>query len=453
MSVCIIISYAGWSTESYTDDMLKFVLSFLVAVVTSFYLFPFEFAILPGVNTKMAMAGLGLVVAGISIARKRSAGLDMDFVVIILLAVGISMASLLTIAWNGTNDKSFISYYISVLVWLSAAYVVCHVISLVHGKVTVELVCNYLILVCCIQCILALIMDYYPPLRMAVDSMLGGTEAYMGKAEGRMYGIGCALDVAGLKFSAVLVMIAWLCVNGSEQVQKYIVLYALAFIIITVIGNMISRTTTMGDVLAIGYWVLCGLRTGRRNNVYRWNFLQTFGIMALIFLPAIIVLYNTNYSFYTNIRFAFEGFFSLFETGRWQTTSNDILFNHMIVFPDNFTTWLIGDGYAANPEYDQYYIGESYHGFYKGTDIGYLRYIFYFGLLGLGLFIAYFCKVAGVCMKRFPLYRMMFLMVLAVNFIGWIKVSTDLFVVFALFLCIPQEGVEENNGIPDNEIE
>lgn len=433
--------------------MLKVVLSFLVAVVTSFYFFPFEFAFLPGINTKMAMAGLGLVVAGVSFAKTRNAGLDMDFVVIIILAVGISMASLLTISWNGTNDKSFISYYVSVLVWLSAAYVVCKFIALVHGKVSVELVCQYLILVCCIQCIIALAMDYYPPLRLAVDSMLGDTEAYMGKAEGRMYGIGCALDVAGLKFSAVLVMIAWLCVHGSEQVQKYIVLYVLAFIIITVIGNMISRTTTMGDVLAIGYWFFCGLRTGRNVNAYSWTFLRVFGITAAIFLPVIIILYNTNYSFYTNIRFAFEGFFSLFETGRWQTTSNDILFNHMIVFPDNFTTWLIGDGYAANPEYDQYYIGESYHGFYKGTDIGYLRYIFYFGLVGLGLFIAYFCKVAGVCMKRFPLFRMMFLMVLAVNFIGWIKVSTDLFVVFALFLCIPQEDSEDGSEIHEKEVE
>lgn len=433
--------------------MLKVVLSALVTVITSFYFFPFEFAFLPGINTKMAMAGLGLVVAGASIAGRRNAEVNMDFVVILLLAVGISVASLLTIAWNGTNDKSFISYYISVLVWLSAAYVVCRVIGLVHGKVTVELVCGYLILVCSVQCIIALAMDYYSPLRLAVDSMLGGTEAYMGKAEGRMYGIGCALDVAGLKFSSVLVMIAWMCVHGSEQVQKYIVLYVLAFIIITVVGNMISRTTTVGDVLAIGYWIICALRNGKGKDACQWNFLRVFGMAAVICTPVIAVLYNTNHAFYSDIRFAFEGFFSLFETGRWQTTSNDILFNHMIVFPDNVRTWVIGDGYAANPEYDKYYVGESYHGFYKGTDIGYLRYIFYFGLVGLGLFITYFCKVAGVCMKRFPAYRMVFLMVLAVNFIGWVKVSTDLFVVFALFLCIPYEDGNENSGPVEKEME
>lgn len=86
----------------------------------------------------------------------------------------------------------------------------------------------------------------------------------------------------------------------------------------------------------------------------------------------------TNPVFYQQIRFGFEGFFAWIETGRWETNSNDILLNHMLVFPDNMKTWLIGDGYGANPtENDPYYIGKAYHGFYMGTDIGYLRFIFF----------------------------------------------------------------------------
>ena len=34
---------------------------------------------------------------------------------------------------------------------------------------------------------------------------------------------------------------------------------------------------------------------------------------------------------------------------------------------------------------------------------------------------------------------MMFFLILAVNMIGWLKVSTDIFLVFALFLCISKE--------------
>ena len=116
----------------------------------------------------------------------------------------------------------------------------------------------------------------------------------------------------------------------------------------------------------------------------------------------------------------------------------------MLVFPETLKTWIIGDGYAANPDYiDPYYIGQSYHGFYKGTDIGYIRFIFYFGLIGAFAMIAFICKVAFTCARRFPSYKLMFLMMLAINLIGWLKVSTDIFLVFAPFLCISASEEEE----------
>ena len=78
-----------------------------------------------------------------------------------------------------------------------------------------------------------------------------------------------------------------------------------------------------------------------------------------------------------------------------------------------------------------------------GTDVGYLRFIFYFGIMGLVLFIYFFWRVAQICVRRFNSYEILFLMILAVNMIGWVKVSTDIFLVFALFLCVAEEeGVE-----------
>ena len=128
------------------------------------------------------------------------------------------------------------------------------------------------------------------------------------------------------------------------------------------------------------------------------------------------------------------------ETGRWETGSNNILLNRMIVFPETFKTWLIGDGYIENPyNLDPYYIGPDYHGFYMGTDIGYLRFLFYFGIFGAIALVTLICYAAASCIRRFPSYKTMFLLILAVNLIVWFKVSTDIFMVFALFLCIPKE--------------
>ena len=164
----------------------------------------------------------------------------------------------------------------------------------------------------------------------------------------------------------------------------------------------------------------------------------------------IIFLYNNNNSILENLRFAFEGFFSLIETGEWQTHSNDMLKN-MVVFPDNLRTWLIGDGYFNGPSivgsssFDPFYIGPNYGYFYKGTDIGYLRYIFYYGLIGLITFSIYFIKTSQICIKYFKPYKLMFVMILLMNFIGWLKVSSDIFPVFSIYLVLAMDSSNDNS--------
>jgi hypothetical protein len=54
-------------------------------------------------------------------------------------------------------------------------------------------------------------------------------------------------------------------------------------------------------------------------------------------------------------------------------------------------------------------------------------------------------KATDICIKRFKDYKAMFLLLLAVNMIVWLKVSTDIFLVFAIYLCIPKEDNEEYN--------
>lgn len=416
---------------------MKAILVVLTTILTSFYFFPFEFVFLPGINTKMAMAGVGLVWFGFNIAKGRKGNIDKDFFVLSLIALSLSLFSLVAMVYNNTRDGSFLTYFVSMWVWLGGAYTAIQVIKKVHGYVSVELVCNYLIAVCVAQCIIAYSMSVMPVLKSFVDSFLGGEDAFMGKAEGRIYGIGAALDVAGLRFSAVLVMLAFLSVNHSSEHTGLSLLYVIAFFLITVIGNMMARTTTVGVALSLIYWIINAIVKRGDNQVN--SFLRVLIGVAIVIIPLIAIQYNSDPLFQEKIRFAFEGFFSLAETGRWVTSSNDILFNHMIVFPETLKTWLIGDGYGANPSGDPYYIGPDYHGFYMGTDIGYLRFLFYFGIFGAIALVSLICYTAASCIRRFPSYKIMFLLILAVNLIVWFKVSTDIFMTFALFLCISKE--------------
>ena len=423
--------------------MWKFIKVFIAGIAVSCYFFPFEFTFLPGVNTKMAMAGVGLVLYAIDLAKGRAPQINKDGFVIAVLGVLVSLCGLLSVFVNNTNDYTYASYFVSMFVWLSGAYTAIKIVKWLHGYVSVELICNYLIGVCVGQCILALIIDSFPAFKLLVDRFVVGFDFVetdtLTKAN-RIYGIGAGLDVAGTRFATVLVIIAFLLqrLSGSRY-KSYMWLYLVAFLFISVVGNMMARTTTVGIVVALVYWIISSgiLRlTLYKENVRVWKYLL---ISLCIAIPFIVYLYSVNEQFHDNIRFAFEGFFSLAEKGQWETNSNNILKN-MIVFPDNAQTWLIGDGYIENPTgRDPYYVGPTYGGYYKGTDIGYLRFIFYFGVIGLFTFILYFYKVAQACRRRFPNYVTMFWLILAINMIVWLKVSTDIFLVFAIFLCVSSE--------------
>lgn len=412
-------------------------------IITSFYFFPFCFTFLPSVNTKMAMAAFGLVLLGIQLGKARNSVLNKNIFILSIFAAVVSLIGLVSVTYNETPDYTYASYIVSMWVWLGGAYVAVSLMKKVHGYVSVKLICNYLIILCVAQCTIALLIDSYPLIKGFVDSFLAG-EGYMGKNESRLYGIGCALDVAGSRFAVVLIMIAYITTLKDDEVaRKYIWLYIAAFLYITVVGNMMARTTIMGVGLALLYWLgKSGLFSLRINSEYKyiWNRL---GVLLLIAIPFMVYLYDTNPAFKEDIRFAFEGFFSLAEKGEWKVNSNNRLAD-MYVFPDNIKTWIIGDGYFANPgDTDPYYVGPLGGAFYKSTDVGYLRFIFYFGVIGLVAFILYFFKCAQICVSRFKREALMFWLILLANYILWFKVATDIFLVFALFLCVVSDDTQD----------
>lgn len=429
--------------------MIKVIGILFTLIVADFYLFPFVPSVLPAdINVKMILAGVALPLIAFQLASRRKSLIGKDLLLICLFNIPISLFSLLSNVYNDTSDYSFNFYFISVFVWMAAGYVVVSAIKFVHQKLSVQLLANYLIGVCCLQCILALCMEFLPSLKDIIDGMMTG-EGFMGSVGNRMHGLGCALDVAGGRFAAILVIIAFLLTKA--QSKKEIWFYIVSFLIILVIGNMIGRTTTVGGGLALVYWAYDILRGNKSGNKFGRYLLAS----VCIAVPLTTALYFTSPVFSEKIRFGFEGFFSLAETGRWETNSNEILFEHMVVFPDNMKTWLIGDGYGANPtENDPYYTGKSYSGFYMGTDIGYLRFIFFFGLFGMFSMIALFLCFWKIGCNRFTNLKDLVTLLLAINLIIWFKATSDLLPIFAILLCISKADQDsyEATLIPNKDL-
>lgn len=424
--------------------MLRIISILLTGIITSFYFFPFIFKDFPIQNTKNIMAGVGLIVLLVQASRKRGGIGNRDFLDLTFIAGIVSLIGLVSVVMNETYDYSYSTYIVSMWIWLSGAYVVTTVIRKVHGNCSIYLILNYLIGVCVAQCILAQLIDNYEPIKTFVDAHIEQGQSFLNSVK-RLYGIGASLDVAGSRFAAVLVGMAFLLVNLKNTIYKdYLPVYIVSFIVIAVVGNMIARTTVVGLGLAVVYLMWNVLKGQENRKLWQWVV-----AILIIAIPIMVYMYNNDEATRKLFRFAFEGFFSLWEKGRWEVSSNERMMNVMVVFPDNLKTWLIGDGYFSNPgEIDPYFIGEIVGGYYKGTDIGYLRFIFYFGLIGLLAFMTYFCRVTQICVRKFRRYDVLFMALLAVNFIVWFKVATDIFLVFALMLLVDTtEDAEYNSKI------
>ena len=423
--------------------LLSYIKYPILLIVTRFFFFPFEFTFLPGLNTKMLLAAMGLVLFVARAAASRSASLDRDFFVLIVFASIVSLSGIISVVYNATTDLSYASYVVSFFVWMGGAYFVVSSIRFLHGKVTPLMVINYLAAICVVQCVIALLISRNPLVKDFVDSFLGG-DGFMGKLENRMYGIGCALDVAGLKFSCVLVAISFVVMNGLCQPKLQTTIYWIAYLVIAVVGNMIGRTTSVGVVVSLIYILVHCIFYGYRE--FLKSHVLPLLLLMVALLPLLIYLYNNSPKTREDLRFGFEGFFSLAETGRWETNSNNRL-SDMFVLPDNPKTWIIGDGYFDNPYSDPNFNGDNPTEFYKGTDVGYLRFIYYFGVIGLISFVVFFLVAFWECALRHRKYAILFLMILTINYIVWVKVSSDIFLIFSLFLCIPSEsdeGTEQN---------
>lgn len=415
--------------------MFKLLAMIFTGIIVSFYYFPFEFSFLPGLNTKMFLAVVGILCALYSLICAKEIRVPISLIKIEGWALLVSIVGILSVIVNNTADYAYATYFVSMTVWLSAAYATCLMIKIIHTKITVEIVVTYIALVCVVQCIGALVIDSSANIKSLVDTYIMQDQAFLTKVD-RLYGIGASLDTAGVRFSACLILIIYCLSKNKAQMSNMGIFFAImVYLLIAVVGNMIARTTIVGVSLSLLYAIMTFKPTN--VNVSFFRVARAVLIILVIVIPLSRYLYITSPQFYELSRFAFEGFFSLVEKGEWEVDSNETL-KAMVVFPDNAKTWIIGDGYFANPNLtDPTYVGPfTIGGYYMSTDIGFLRFIFYFGLIGLFTFSYFFIYIAKECSRILPEYSQMIVFVLILGFIIWLKVATDVFLVFALLICV-----------------
>lgn len=175
--------------------------------------------------------------------------------------------------------------------------------------------------------------------------------------------------VVGTPFfgSAIVNCFTLLLIASVFRKSDYKGLLIIMWYVISILGMLSARTTIIGIILSFLILFSQTLRGGSRILIYL--------MIPGVFLSLVLSNIELSSQFNSIKDTAFE--FLINYKGSKASESTSELVSMYDILPNNFKTWVFGDGYF-----------KSLDGmYYKGTDIGYLRIIFSSGLLGLILFV------------------------------------------------------------------
>ena len=411
----------------------KILVGFVLMILVNSYLFPIQFTFLPpSINSKMLLAVIGIF--GFAFDSVRKGGMRFSEYTLIagVIAAIFSVWCLFSVTASNSTNYIYCDYIVSFLTWMAGAYGVYTVLRLAYGTVDLPVLTRYLALVAVFQCVTALLIDNIQGFSDFVDSFMYVEDDFY-KVNKRMYGIGAALDPGGIRFSAILVMVAHQLATNEQarSDMRFVSTYMIAYATTILIGSVISRTTLVGAGMGLAYifFSLVKMRKGGFITMRLVRLYFIFFLMLGLIVGFSVYMYNHNETFKDYMRFGFEAFFNWVETGEFRTDSTDTLNDRMWIWPNDLRTWFIGKGLFGI--YD------------NNTDIGYCNFVLYCGTIGLFIFSCYFIYCHFILNKKFKNFMIASIVLTLLTFVVWIKVTTDIFFLNALLFCIDGDYLVE----------
>lgn len=341
------------------------------------YIYAIHFSVLP-FNCNIVLGGISLFLFLFNCYKKQTIVVSKTFFLVLLSFFLIIIVSLISIICNGTSDIWFIKYVFINITTLFAAGLIMRCLSKVYKDVSIEVFVRYFTLAVVLQMILSLFIYFSPDIMDVVRNILAYSklaESTIDRTEGgRLIGFGTQFFDAGIVNCFTLILIAFV-LKKSRLKFTSICFYVISFLLIFITGMMLARTTIIGFI--IGCMIL--LYKSKLFRLVISSRVITIGCSVIFFVTILVlILVILPFEIWSQLSvifdFGFELLENLFLAGDVSTRSTDVMFK-MYIFPDNTSTWLIGDGYWSDPFQENIY--------YMSTDIGYCRMLFYFGVTGL----------------------------------------------------------------------
>lgn len=351
----------------------------------------------------------------------------------ILWLLALLIPFLATIIINDNIDSWGFRAVLNVFVFF-AAFLVVYLykkIDFIDFEKIVKLIINIILL----NIIIAILMFIVEPLKQFIFRLQGqGTSA-----EDTIYYVSSfrLVGIGNFFFYQAGVFCAWGLVLVTYFLkQKTTLRWLLIYLVIFISGIFFARTTFIGFLTSLLYYIYPDNMSKKEIVAFVKKTISVcFFFLLLIFCFNVflkdILLENNDVKMLTQ---AFELFINYSQSGKLESDSTNHL-SEMYVYPDNLKTWILGDGR---------FIAEDGMHYYKGTDVGYLRILFFMGLFGL--LITYYQKIyllyTTIKLKNYKLLQykhliyFLFLLTLILNFKGFTDLDIIIFIFFWYLLLV-----------------
>ena len=392
--------------QSVFYRILGFILFFLYCANIGFVFFPGK------IKTTLVISVVGLIYYFIRFHGKDPYKLRKIIVLIIPLAFWM----LLSVLINQSDQPWFLQYVVLQVLYIFGAAFVVDVGKIDSIKYALILVSVYVL----IQNLIAFLGMQMPGITNVISTLQHAKDDYYENLfEFRARGFGEHYFFTGGIWAA-LGILAITYLKKIEIVSMRV--FVVVFITIFITGMFVARTAMTGIVA-----LLLFLMPIKKN----WYKLVLFLIGGALLIPATLYIEKELIRRDVNTGYAFEVIDTFVGTGSLKTGSSNRTIEMWNTIPTETKTWLIGDAK---------YTDNRSGGYYMHIDVGYLRVIFYGGVIGLLLYLLYTFKLCQLTYRRSMFDKevkyFMFIYILFVLMFMW-KGHSDTNHFLYLLLCAP----------------
>lgn len=398
------------------------------------YVYPVRFAFFPFVSTRVAIGAMGILlflINGLSYNSKKILSIKKEWLSVAISLMIIVLIAIFVDIVNGTKETYFIKFPLSMIAIFGASYAVAKGVKSVYHEITFEIIARYIVITVVLQMIITILMFIFPIIKESLLKLLAKNyQAEVGididALQSRIIGFGSQFFAAGVVNCFTLILLAILIKHKGSRNEKSISLM-LGFGLISIVGTVLSRTTLIGILISFAiFFYKSKIFIIKSSNLKFSIICAALIVLFVVFMPSSILE-----KIKIATKFGFEMFYNYFEKGELTTKSTNQLFEMYKVHPNSIKTWIIGDGYYKNPLDATLY--------YMNTDVGYLRLLFYFGIIGTLAYFAYEITLVKLANKingtTFPLF---FFAIAVLILILNLKGMTEMTSLVSLFLfCEP----------------